>query len=150
MKSIKKLLLITVALLLIGPTISAQYSKMIKGQVCPFDTAVAIQINQYRLESKKLKAADKFKLVADSTIKVQRYRIDTLMSSLDFQQQRIEVKDSLLNDKKRDLTYCEKNADRIQTELDKKNNWWHRNEKYFWGTGGFIIGITPIVFILKK
>jgi uncharacterized coiled-coil protein SlyX len=123
---------------------------MVKGQVCPFDTAVAIQIDQYRLESKKLKAADEFKFYADSTIKVQRYRIDTLESNIGFQQQRIEIKDSLIQSKQRDLNYCEKNASELQDKLTKKYNWWSRNEKYFWGTGGFIVGITPIIFILKK
>lgn len=53
-KSVFTLLLLTTAL-----TSEGQYFKLLKGQSSPFDTAVAIQINRYRLETVKLKLADR-------------------------------------------------------------------------------------------
>src|SRR5687768_14441004 len=49
-------------LLLIAPIFShaqpSKYTKAVKGDRVQFDTAVIIEINQYRAETKKLKAAD--------------------------------------------------------------------------------------------
>ncbi len=39
--------------------VSAQYKKLTFGQKSPFDTAVAVRIDRYRLETQKFKLADK-------------------------------------------------------------------------------------------
>ena len=44
-----------VLLLLSGQTSKAQYTKLLKGQASHYDTAVAIRIDIYRMESKRLK-----------------------------------------------------------------------------------------------
>lgn len=54
--------MLTIASMLSGQISKAQappkYIKVLRGQVSPFDTAVLVEINQYRLETKKLRAAD--------------------------------------------------------------------------------------------
>lgn len=51
-------MLITALLLLIVQISDAQYSLMTKGQLCPFDSAVAIRLDIYRLETRKLNLGD--------------------------------------------------------------------------------------------
>lgn len=50
--------LITTLFLFSAPTINAQYQKATRGQVVVFDTAVITEINTFRAETRKFKAAD--------------------------------------------------------------------------------------------
>lgn len=43
---------------LIAPSCNAQYQKLLRGQPSPFDTAVAVRIDRYRVEGLKIKLAD--------------------------------------------------------------------------------------------
>ena len=45
---------------------------MVKGKACPFDTAVATQVKQYRLESKKFTECDSIKHFADSIVAISK------------------------------------------------------------------------------
>jgi len=138
----KKYILIIVILLSNVLFIKGQYSKMVMGEKCPFDTAVAIQITTYRMESKKM-------VMADSLISNMKLRIincDSLRL-LYFNNNNANI--SLLSIKTEEIKSKNITINRLKNELQYKqeSNWWLRNKKYFVFVSGFISGGAVIHFI---
>lgn len=78
---------------------------MTKGQRSPYDSAVAVEINQYRLEGRKFKAADSTIIRQQKSLQLQAELIELLQKETRFliQQTRVqktyikETNDNLLN-----------------------------------------------------
>lgn len=140
----KNLFLIIALLSLTALSSSAQYSLMMKGDKCPFDSAVAVEISTYRLESSKFDACD-------IVIKLSGERISVLDSIITNQSQSIMIKDKLLSTKEEELRIKQNTIIQLTTQIQgiPKNTWWRKNQKYFYIASGFITG-GAIVYFLKK
>lgn len=84
-------------------TSNGQYEKLVRGQKVTFDTAVAIQINTYRAESRKLKVGssliDSLSLALKSSIEtsaIQTKLVSSLSYSNLLKDSRLSQKDSVL------------------------------------------------------
>lgn len=135
-------ILVTVILLLSAQSIDAQYSLMNKGQLCPFDTAVAIHIDTYRLESRKFN-------LCDSLIDLSNVRILNLTSQIGERDKQIELYSSMIDIKNMQIEDKNKTIHVLtQTIAPKKNDsWFERNRHILMFIGGFVsgVGITYLV-----
>lgn len=139
----KKLMLITAILLSIALSSKAQYSLMLKGERNPFDTAVAIHIDTYRLESKKFSLADtlikslKEQLVLSKEIEEQQgIRINNLLSIQAIMKEQLDEKNLTINR----LTEMYK---------PKEETWWKRNQHTIYFIGGLLTGGGTVYLITK-
>lgn len=106
--------------------VNAQYKKLTFGQPSPFDTAVAVRIDRYRLETKKFKLADK--LIDSLSWEVKSlYREVSIADSINersdmqiyFLQKSNLRKDSIIND-------VNKNFKQLFEIANKKEPWYQK------------------------
>lgn len=137
-----KLILNIAILLLIGQTSKAQYSFMTRGQVCPFDSAVAMQIDTYRLESRKINLADT--IIAN--LKEQLLVKDKIVTSL---QNRIVLRDRMIDLKELQLLDKDKTIELLSKFYiePKEPTWWESNKDIILFSGGIVVG-GSIFYIL--
>lgn len=140
----KKLVLITVLSLLTVLHIKAQYSKLTLGQRCPFDTAVAVQIKTYRLESLKFQKGDSLISILKSRIQVS----DSISADLKI---RLMYSQSLVGLKNEELAVKIQTIETLKKELQykPKTTWWDRNQKYVYFAAGFVTSGAVIHFATK-
>lgn len=139
----KKLILIIAALSLIAPFSKAQYSLMTKGQLCPFDTAVAIHVNTYRLESRKLNLGDGLISNLKEQLKVSMQVNASLSNQLDMNKEMLKVREQQLEMKNKQMDLL------INNYYPKpKDSWFRRNEKTIYFVGGIITG-GLVVYVIK-
>lgn len=79
-------MILLTAVCLFGPVFNAQaqYTKLVKGEPSPYDTAVAVRVDVYRLETQKMVAADK-------VIAGQRATIDAQMRAIENAQKKSKI-----------------------------------------------------------
>lgn len=139
-----KLLLIIAILLSIGQTSKAQYSLMLKGQRCPFDSAVAIHIDTYRLESKKLNLADTIISNLKHQLLVKDELNLVLQNKVNIHIQMLELKDSQLADKDKTIELLHR-----YYKKPKEPTWWDSNINIVLFSGGFVLGGSLLYILLK-
>jgi hypothetical protein len=121
---------------------SAQYRKLLRGEKSPFDTAVAVRIDRYRLETKKFKL---FKQLEDSlSIEINSLEKEVILS------------DSINAESQKQITILEKaNArkDSVNHILNKNFNaaiqqslkpWYKKPE----GIGIIVIGTLEVLKLI--
>ena len=149
MERLKLCISVIITLLLTVPTfkgvsqqIKGNYALITGGQECPFDTAVAIQINQYRVESESFNLCDS--LIYD----YQEYAISLERQSeiqdslLAINKIKIKEKDNIISSKSElnNKLFIAYNV--LYEEATRKKKIWQRPE-FFIGIGtviGYIIG----------
>ncbi len=139
----RRVILITVLSLLIGQSSKAQYSLMTRGQLCPFDTAVAIHVDTYRMESRKLN-------LADSVIANLQARLDVSLEATAALQNRLELDRELLKVREQQIAMKNKQMEALIANytIKPKDTWWTRNERTIYLVGG-MIGGGIIVYMLR-
>lgn len=140
----KKLILSTVVFLLSALSSNAQYSLLLKDQINPFDSAVAIQIDMYRLESKKMQLADtliaslKAQLANTTELSTKlENRVALLQQTIDIQLKQIEDKNVTISRLIQATTYR------------PEDTWWGRNKGIALFSGGVVIGGGVLLLLIK-
>lgn len=137
----KKLILITVILLLTGLNINAQYSLMSKGQLCPFDSAVAIQIDTYRLESKKLD-------LAEALINNLKASIISKDSSILLLETKDKIKDQIISTQLDIIRDKDRTIEALTFYYSPpKQDWWQKNKNYVLLGAIITIGLGGVVLV---
>ena len=139
----RNLMLIIVLLLLSVQNSNAQYSLMTKGQLCPFDTAVAIRIDTYRLETRKLNLGDTIINNLKSQLALSTEKVESLNSQLSFRNEMLKIKDQQLEDKDKTIELLT-----ISFYIKPDESWFKRNEKIIYFVGGLITG-GGIFYLVK-
>ncbi len=141
----KKLVPIIALSLLIGRTfnVSAQYSMMTRGQLCPFDSAVAIHIDTYRLETMKLSLADSMIFNLESQLDVNIQANLSLKNQLELNKEMLKVREQQLEMKNRQMDALIANY-----HVKPPETWWTRNHKKVCFIGGLITG-GVIVYMVR-
>ena len=139
----KNLMLITVLLLLSVQTSKAQYSLMTKGQLCPFDTAVAVRIDTYRLETRKLNLGDTIINNLKSQLALSAEKVASLNSQLSFRNEMLKIKDQQIADKDKTIELLT-----ISFYIKPEESWFKRNQKVIYFIGGAVLGGAG-VFLIK-
>ena len=139
----KKLMLIIALLLLIVQISNAQYSLMTKGQLCPFDSAVAVRLDVYRLETRKLN-------LGDSIINNLKRQLSLHSQSIESLNTRLYLNTEMLNIKDMQIAEKDKTIELLTTNfyIKPKDTWFKRNERTIYFIGGMVLGGTGI-FLIK-
>lgn len=125
---------------------SIKYVKATRGQAVPFDTAVIVEIGQYRVETKKLRAADALIRGYDSEI-LGVYRELALSDSLrSADAALIDSKDRQLAIKDQTISQLNQQFNALLQLKQPRPNWFARNK--FWI--GIITGGAVSAYICLK
>lgn len=112
---------------------------MTKGQAVPFDTAVVVQINTYRLESQKMEQADTLVASQRALITHLQGAVATA-SELNATNNRIVSEQAaLLAAKLQHQQTLEEQVAALRKIAAKKTPWYA--DPKLWGTAGLVIGI---------
>lgn len=136
-------MLITVLLLLIVQISDAQYSLMTKGQLCPFDSAVAVRLDVYRLETKKLNLGDTIINNLKQQLALNTKTIQELDTQIYLRNEMLLIKDKQISDKDRTIELLSTNF-----YIRPKDTWFKRNERTIYFIGGIITG-GGIIYLVK-
>lgn len=112
--------------------------------MCPFDSAVAIQIDRYRLETRKLNLADSLILNLNLQVSVQDGLIRTLENRLFIKDQIIETQESLIVDKNKTIDLLS------NYYFEPKQTWWQKNRDGIFFGSGLVIGVGGVIAIIKS
>lgn len=137
---------ITIVILLLNVLSSnAQYALMTLGERNPFDSAVAIRLDTYRLETRKLELADE--LIGNLTRQVAQNEdmILSLNTQLIISNNMLQVKEDIIQSKQ--LT-----IDNLLKKIEYKpdESWWDKNHKPVIFVGGVSVGIGGVLLILNS
>lgn len=138
----KKLTLITVLLLLIVQISDAQYSLMTKGQLCPFDSAVAVRLDVYRLETRKLNLGDTIINNLKQQLVLNTKTVQELNSQIYLRNEMLIIKDKQISDKNKTIELLT-----VNFYNKPKDTWFKRNERTIYFIGGLITGGGIIYFV---
>ena len=129
-----KMIITTLLLIVLISNTFAQYTLLRKGEKCPYDTAVAVRIDVYRIESQKLTICDQF-------INQQNKEIDSLKSFISNSEKIFIEQNNLyqlslnhLSEKEKTIKELSENFDNLNALCSKKPSWINRNQ--------FLIGLT--------
>lgn len=136
-------MLITALLLLIVQISDAQYSLMTKGQLCPFDSAVAVRLDAYRLETKKLNLGDTVINNLKQQLALNTKTIQELNTQIYLRNEMLLIKDKQISDKDRTIELLSTNF-----YIKPKDTWFKRNERTIYFIGGIITG-GGIIYLVK-
>jgi len=136
-------MLITALLLLIVQISDAQYSLMTKGQLCPFDSAVAVRLDVYRLETRKLNLGDTIINNLKQQLALNTKTIQELDAQIYLRNEMLLIKDKQISDKDRTIELLSTNF-----YIKPKDTWFKRNERIIYFIGGIITG-GGIIYLVK-
>ncbi len=136
-------MLITALLLLIVQISDAQYSLMTKGQLCPFDSAVAVRLDVYRLETRKLNLGDTIINNLKQQLALNTKTIQELDTQIYLRNEMLLIKDKQISDKDRTIELLSTNF-----YVKPKDTWFKRNERTIYFIGGIITG-GGIIYLVK-
>lgn len=136
-------MLITALLLLIVQISDAQYSLMTKGQLCPFDSAVAVRLDVYRLETRKLNLGDTIINNLKQQLALSTKTIQELDNQIYLRNEMLLIKDKQISDKDRTIELLSTNF-----YIKPKDTWFKRNERIIYFIGGVITG-GGIIYLVK-
>lgn len=136
-------MLITALLLLIVQISDAQYSLMTKGQLCPFDSAVAVRLDVYRLETRKLNLGDTIINNLKLQLALNTKTIQELDTQIYLRNEMLLIKDKQISDKDRTIELLSTNF-----YIKPKDTWFKRNERIIYFIGGIITG-GGIIYLVK-
>ena len=136
-------MLITALLLLIVQISDAQYSLMTKGQLCPFDSAVAVRLDVYRLETRKLNLGDTIINNLKQQLALNTKTIQELDTQVYLRNEMLLIKDKQISDKDRTIELLSTNF-----YIKPKDTWFKRNERIIYFIGGVITG-GGIIYLVK-
>lgn len=136
-------MLITALLLLIVQISDAQYSLMTKGQLCPFDSAVAVRLDVYRLETRKLNLGDTIINNLKQQLALNTKTIQELDTQIYLRNEMLLIKDKQISDKDRTIELLSTNF-----YIRPKDTWFKRNERTIYFIGGIITG-GGIIYLVK-
>lgn len=139
----KNLMVSIVLLLLIVQSSNAQYSLITKGQLCPFDSAVAVRLDVYRLETRKLNLGDTIINNLKEQLAISAQSVDALNTQLTLRGEMLKIKDQQIADKDGTIELLTKNF-----YLKPDESWLKRNEKIIYFIGGLVAG-GGIFYIAK-
>lgn len=142
MKTLQKSIIVFVLNCLVI-SVNAQYERLYKNQRNPFDTAVAIQIIEYRKIRDKVESCDSLDKSQKKTIfelnRSLKHRID--ITNLDIQE--VDTyRDSALRKDSLNTVLIGENK-KLVSKIEKENKW--HNKPWIWG----IVGLLGGVFIAK-
>ena len=125
------------------------YSFMTKGQRSPFDTAVAINIGQYRVETMKFDLCDSLITTLQSITDNQQKQILTLEGRVSNLQilngtYEMELERKALVNNQLLMEY-----DRLNKAYSKERTWFKRNGKWLWFGAGIIVGGTATYYVIR-
>ena len=136
-------MLITALLLLIVQISDAQYSLMTKGQLCPFDSAVAVRLDVYRSETRKLNLGDTIINNLKQQLALNTKTIQELDTQIYLRNEMLLIKDKQISDKDRTIELLSTNF-----YIKPKDTWFKRNERIIYFIGGIITG-GGIIYLVK-
>ena len=136
-------MLITALLLLIVQISDAQYSLMTKGQLCPFDSAVAVRLDVYRLETRKLNLGDTIINNLKQQLALNTKTIQELDTQIYLRNEMLLIKDKQISDKDRTIELLSTNF-----YIKPEDTWFKRNERIIYFIGGIITG-GGIIYLVK-
>lgn len=136
-------MLITALLVLIVQISDAQYSLMTKGQLCPFDSAVAVRLDVYRLETRKLNLGDTIINNLKQQLALNTKTIQELDTQIYLRNEMLLIKDKQISDKDRTIELLSTNF-----YIRPKDTWFKRNERTIYFIGGIITG-GGIIYLVK-
>ena len=136
-------MLITALLLLIVQISDAQYSLMTKGQLCPFDSAVAVRLDVYRLETRKLNLGDTIINNLKQQLALNTKTIQELDIQIYLRNEMLLIKDKQISDKDRTIELLSTNF-----YIKPKDTWFKRNERIIYFIGGIITG-GGIIYLVR-
>lgn len=132
---------------LTGQTSKAQYTKAVRGDRVPYDTAVITEIHTYRAESKKLKAAYALLKGYDREVASVYSELATKDSLLTTASLIILSKDRLLETKQQTIVSLQASIQQLtKLALPQRKTWWTRNK--FWL--GLLAGAGASAYICTK
>lgn len=140
----RKYITIIAVLLLTALNSNAQYSLMTRGERCPFDSAVAIRLDVYRLESLKMKLADRLIFNLSYQMKSLEAMNINLHSQLSLSDQKFRLKEEEVNVKQQTINELLK-----QMAYKPEKSWWEKNQKPVLFIGGVAVGIGGVVLIMN-
>ncbi len=116
-----------------------QYALLLKRQQSPYDSAIAVQITRYRLESLRFKYCDSLVNSLKNNIFIANKEIELLNKTLYFsnQQNKILFESSARKDKINQQ--LQKNFDLLSKELNRKKKFY--NDPKLWSVATFIFTI---------
>jgi len=125
------------------------YSLMFKGDRCPFDTAVAVNVKQYRAETMKFDLCDSLITSLSNIVDNQEQQISTLeRKALNLQilngAYELEIERKTLVNNKLFVEY-----DKLNKAYANEQRWIKRNGIWFYFGAGFFIGTATTYYILK-
>lgn len=137
-------------MLLIAPIFSnaqpSKYTKAVKGDRVQFDTAVIIEINQYRAETKKLRAADQLLRGYETEI-LSMSRISSICDSLhEADRGLMASQDRMLQIKEHTISKLNEQFAALLKIQAPRKSWFDRNK--FWV--GLIAGGGVSAYICSK
>jgi len=129
--------------------ILGNYSLMTKGQRSPFDTAVAVNIRQYRAETLKFDLCDSLitalQLITDNQNKqilILEKRVENLRELTAAYEAEITRKNAVNVDLMNEYG-------RLSKAYGKERTWLKRNGKWLWFGAGIIVGGTVTYYVVK-
>jgi hypothetical protein len=138
----KKFVLITAILLSTGLSSKAQYSLMTRGERCPFDSAVAIRLDVYRLEGRKMKLADTLITNLSYRAGIAEEMTVSLNRQLAYATGLLQVKEDVIFTKEATIRELLK-----QMSYVPERSWWEKNNKPVLFIGGVAVGIGGAVLV---
>ena len=109
-----------------------------------FKAAVAA----YDKDSIHTPSADTLKATATATINEYKHQTDSMVTTIGQQKQIIVSLTGINSVKDTTIAVFAKNLELIKKECQP--TWWDKHQGFFYFGGGFVLGVLPIVFILKK
>lgn len=120
-------------------TSEAQYKFLVEGEKSPFDSAVAIHLPTYRIESNLLK---KYPQVVEGLQKENSILEGTITKVIEketLHSEKVILLSKQLNEKNETVIALQQSVNDLNLELNKPPRWFQRKE--LWGGVGLIVGI---------
>lgn len=127
----------------------AQYKKLTFGNPCPFDTAVAIQINTYRAETLKLQSADGLISGLQTQIILQKTEITKKDSAILLSYQYALVYQKEVQQKQETINQLSEQFNQLAKLYAHTQTWWSKNKVIIAIATTFALTTATILYIKR-
>jgi hypothetical protein len=143
-----KVLISIAVLLLTAQNSDAQYSLMKRGELCPFDTAVAIHIDMYRVESEKLILCDTLVSGLWTELSLMRQKEGSLLDMAGYYARLYALREEDVKLKDETIVRLNLNFSDLEKKYRLHTNFWQKNKGWIGFAGGIIVS-GVIVYTLR-